>query len=360
MSYVTKPLILTSSDPPRAQLAQPQDFASTITFVTAPSSFSPRSVEWSSRDSKLSFSIFSTVEIMDAAGDNEHQSPSPDSAQSISSEHEFSLANLDQDISPPSSAGAMSPSSSGGNQSDANPTPCNTLAINSPDKPASPSLDLQNMALEVDERLLSNLDLGHDVCQQRRDILLTSLPKKTHEQHQRPIRAGQYFALYTLVPLSQASQDQLKSVIARNTTEETTSITVRQSPFQRDFSRPGQLNLHDIYEHHVAVLDYSNSVTNNPFHIAHSVAGRRFVIVPHENWTESGLLILEFDYDGEGTLGITRCLAKHAVSLCLKFERSGAWAMWRTTKRSEIRRQWGEKVPGYEDSELKWQGFDGQ
>ena len=79
--------------------------------------------------------------------------------------------------------------------------------------------------------------------------------------------------------------------------------TVIPAPTRHDFSGG---TLPEVFEHHLDLLELSEKEKDDETHFSHDIAARRFLVAASEDSDGNGLLLVEFDCDGEGTLGILR------------------------------------------------------
>ena len=142
----------------------------------------------------------------------------------------------------------------------------------------------------------------------------------------------------------------MQKVFARNAEEEFTDTTVVASPLRHDFTGA---TVRDAYDHHITLLSQSSLHKDAPEQVDDGIAGARFLVVLQQEWEEDGLMLVEFDVDGDGSLGCLRINADQAVSLCLMFERGGSWMAWEDMKEWEAGVEWRSAVEGYTGSELE-------
>lgn len=167
--------------------------------------------------------------------------------------------------------------------------------------------------------------------------------------YRQPLEPEQNYVFYTLVPLPSDNISKLKRVFKRNAEQEFAEVTIVPSPKRSDFTGA---TVRDVYDHHIHLLAQSAASQHDTAHATHSVAGGRFIVVLHEDWDENGVLLVQFDCDGEGSLGVVRIDAEQAVSVCLMFEQGGTWANWEDLKEWELGKEWRSGVEGYDGTEL--------
>ncbi|KAI9655032.1 MAG: hypothetical protein M1831_004992 [Alyxoria varia] len=184
------------------------------------------------------------------------------------------------------------------------------------------------------------------------------LPRKTHPHHRRPLRSEQTYALYTLAPLHGGNMVELLNhiaIIGASEDPDNHVTTVVPAPVRHDFSGD---TLRAIFEYHVELLELSQRHKYDEMHFSHDIAGKRFLVAASEDWEGNGLLLVEFDCDGEGSLGILRVRADQVIAVCVSFERGSAALDWEDMKEVEMFEPWKGPIPGYSGSEWERHGVE--